>query len=34
MGIQNPDALSDEEWAMRINEMEYIREKEAKQERY
>lgn len=26
--IQDPDALSDEEWAMRVNELKWIRESE------
>lgn len=30
MGIENPDSLSDEQWAMRIKELEYIRKEEAK----
>jgi len=29
--INNPDALSDIEWAMRVRELEWIREKEAEQ---
>jgi hypothetical protein len=28
--IPDPDSLSDEEWAMRLKELEYIRMKEAK----
>jgi hypothetical protein len=27
--IPNPDSLSDEAWAMRLKELEYIRRKEA-----
>jgi hypothetical protein len=30
MGISDPDSLSNEEWAMRYCEMEYLREEEAK----
>nr|DAL75142.1 MAG TPA: hypothetical protein [Caudoviricetes sp.] len=26
----DPDSLSDEEWAMRVNELKWIREQEAK----
>jgi hypothetical protein len=29
MHISEPDELSDEEWAMRLNELKYIRKKEA-----
>lgn len=29
MHIPDPDSLSDEEWAMRYRELEYIRKKEA-----
>ncbi|MEI6898259.1 MAG: hypothetical protein WCL00_00145 [Bacteroidota bacterium] len=29
MGISDPDSLPDEEWAMRIKELEYIRKREA-----
>lgn len=29
MHISDPDSLSDEEWAMRYKELEYIRRKEA-----
>jgi hypothetical protein len=29
MHIADPDSLSDEEWAMRVKELEWIREKEA-----
>ncbi len=29
MGIQDPDSLSDIEWARRLKELEYIRKKEA-----
>jgi hypothetical protein len=28
--IPDPDSLSDEEWAMRFKELEWIREREAK----
>jgi len=30
MHISDPDSLSDEEWAMRIKELEWIRTEEAK----
>jgi len=30
MGISDPDSLSNEEWAARYREMEYLREIEAK----
>lgn len=30
LGIQNPNDLSDEDWAMRVNEIQYLREQEAK----
>ena len=30
MHIQNPEDLTDEEWAMRLNELKWIREEEAK----
>jgi hypothetical protein len=30
MHIQNPDSLTNEEWAQRYNELAWIREKEAK----
>jgi acyl carrier protein phosphodiesterase len=30
MGIKDPDSLSDEEWAARYKELEYLREIEAK----
>jgi len=29
MHIADPDSLSDEEWAMRVKELEWIRKKEA-----
>ncbi len=29
MHITDPDSLSDEEWAMRVKELEWIRSKEA-----
>lgn len=29
MNIQDPDSLTDQEWAMRIKELEWIRRKEA-----
>jgi hypothetical protein len=29
MHITNPDSLSNEEWAMRLKELEWIRKKEA-----
>jgi hypothetical protein len=29
LGIADPDSLTDEEWAMRVRELEYIRKKEA-----
>lgn len=29
MGIQNPDSLSDDEWAMRVNELKYLRKTDA-----
>jgi len=29
MHIPDPDSLTDEEWAMRFRELEYIRKKEA-----
>lgn len=32
MHIADPDSLSDEEWAMRIKELEWIRRKEARRE--
>lgn len=28
MHIQNPEELSDKEWALRVKELEYIRNKE------
>lgn len=31
MHISDPEALSDEEWAMRMAELQWIREAEAKQ---
>lgn len=33
MHIADPESLSDEEWAMRLREMEYIRQEEAKYNR-
>lgn len=30
MHITDPDSLSDEEWAMRFKELEWIRKREAK----
>lgn len=30
MQISNPDSLSDEEWAMRLKELEWIRKSEVK----
>jgi len=30
MHIADPDSLSDEEWAMRVKELEYIRSEEAR----
>jgi hypothetical protein len=30
MHIPDPDSLTDEEWAMRIRELEYVRKEEAK----
>jgi hypothetical protein len=33
MGIQDPESLSDEEWAMRWKELEWIRREEAKANR-
>lgn len=33
MHITDPDSLSDEEWAMRFRELEYIRREEAKANR-
>jgi hypothetical protein len=30
MHIPDPDSLTDEEWAMRLRELEYIRKEEAK----
>jgi hypothetical protein len=30
MHIPDPDSLEDEQWAMRIRELEYIRREEAK----
>jgi hypothetical protein len=29
MHIQDPDSLTDDEWAMRLKELEWIRKKEA-----
>ncbi len=34
MHISNPDSLSDEEWAMRIQELKWIRQKEAEVNKY
>jgi hypothetical protein len=33
MGIPDPESLSDEEWAMRWKELEWIRREEAKANR-
>jgi hypothetical protein len=30
MHIPDPDSLTDQDWAMRLKELEYIRRKEAK----
>jgi hypothetical protein len=34
MHIPDPDALSDEEWAARLTELEWIRKEEAKANKY
>nr|DAK82632.1 MAG TPA: hypothetical protein [Caudoviricetes sp.] len=31
MHIANPDTLSDTQWAMRVKELEWLRQKEAEQ---
>jgi hypothetical protein len=33
MHVSDPDSLSDEQWAMRVRELEYIRKQEAKANR-
>jgi len=33
MHIPDPDSLTDEQWSMRIKELEYIRKKEAEKNR-